>query len=235
VSEVGEVSEVRGPAWPEHLQSLATDLNSEARGRFWLLLNLALAQRLHLHSRSVGWIPRERIQDLASEKALDLVGKLDCGTWNPSASSPGELVNFISTVARNALVDELRRERGRRAVSADRRDLHHPARGNPDAPALRVERKEFVSHLVACAEGLKPRHRSVWLLRVLYEMPSKSIAGHPEVLLKASHVDMILMRCRDRIRRCMQSKGHEVPVLPPGTFADLWKAFRLESSLGGGA
>jgi DNA-directed RNA polymerase specialized sigma24 family protein len=226
---------VARPAWAEHLLDLAaarkTSARPESRERFWVLLNLVLAQRLQLHSRTLGWIGTERIQDLASEKALDLVGKLDCGSWDPTESSPGELVSFVSTVARNALVDEYRRI-GRQPVdSAGVDHLHAPAHRNADAPHLLVERKEFISHLIGCAERLKPPHRTVWLFRVLYEMPSQRIARHPEVRLKAGHVDMILSRCRNLIRRCMRSKGLDVQALPPGTFAELWKTFRLPSSI----
>lgn len=223
----------RQPAWPERLLELARCFDNpddaEARGSFWLLLNLALNQRLRLHSRRLGPIEPERIRDLASQKAFDLVGKIDCGRWSPLDSSAGELVNFISAVARNALVDELRRS-GRQQAERfeDDLDRHRPSQWQPDAPGVSAERKEFIESLMACAERLEARHRLIWSFRVLYEMPAASIARHPDVLLKPGHVDMILGRCRDRIRKCMRSKGLDTRELPPGTFTELWKSYRMK-------
>ena len=71
-----------------------------------------------------------------------------------------------------------------------------------------------------------PQHRVVWLLRVLYEMSSKTIAEHPEVLRNPGHVDVILGRCREQIRKCMHAHGLDARELPPGTFAELWRRFR---------
>ena len=59
-------------------------------------------------------------------------------------------------------------------------------------------------------------------------MPSKDIAVHPELCLKASYVDVLLQRVRQAIRDCMLRKGFEAQDMPPGTFAELWGAFRLE-------
>ena len=100
-----------------------------------------------------------------------------------------------------------------------------------DPTDARVKRGEYAAALCGCAERLKPRSRSIWLLRVLFELPSKQIATHPEVTLNPGHVDVILQRCRQIIRDCMQKLGYEPRDMPPGTFAELWKAFRLESSL----
>lgn len=217
--------------WPERMLTLAAALPNVgrpgARAEFWELLNLSLLQRLRLQAKHYPGIPSDRLEDLAAEKALELVQRLDCGGWKPLDASAGELVNFISTVARNALVDELRRER--RAAGAPPGQVQRMAeeRGRINqAPDLELEREKFVERLVACADGLKAEHRTIWLFRVLYELPSKVIAAHPEVRLKASHVDVILGRCRAQILACMTAHGHAAGELPAGTFAALWARYR---------
>jgi DNA-directed RNA polymerase specialized sigma24 family protein len=138
-------------------------------------------------------------------------------------------------VARNGLVDLLR-EQGRRVEPADegRPEWDVTAEGRRrqvsmlDAPDNLAERREFASALRCCAEGLNPRMRLVWIFRVFAGLSSKEIASHPEVHLKASHVDVLLQRSRDAIRACMSQKGHDPSEIPPGTFIELWKAFRLE-------
>lgn len=217
--------------WPERMLTLAAALadtgQPHARGEFWELLNLSLLQRIRLQARHYPGIPPDRLEDLAAEKALELVQRLDCGGWKPLETSTGELVNFISTVARNALVDELRRERRAAAVPPGQVQRMAEERGRiNEAPDLELERAKFVERLVGCADGLKAEHRTIWLFRVLYELPSKVIAAHPEVRLKASHVDVILNRCRAQILACMTAHGHAVGELPAGTFAALWARYR---------
>ena len=217
--------------WPVHLQDLARQLGgpdrARARGEFWVLLSVALALRLRLLSGRYYGIDRDRIRDLASEKALDLMRKLDYGSWKPLESAPGEVVNFVSTIARNALIDELRREtRGGGGPSPDLDEVSAPEEVRVEAPQHRAERREFVDRLMECAGRLRPSDRSVWLLRVLADLPSKEIAMHPDVNLKPGHVDVILSRCRDQIRDCMGASGLEERVLPPGTYAELWERLR---------
>src|ERR1043165_261995 len=100
---------------PERLQGLARAFagpdRARARADFWIILNLALAQRLRIQAGRFQRVDSDTIRDLASEKALDRVRKIDSGQWNPLDSAPGELVNFLTVVARNALVDEVRGEK----------------------------------------------------------------------------------------------------------------------------
>jgi RNA polymerase sigma factor (sigma-70 family) len=190
-----------------------------------------MLQRLRLLSRRYPGVPADRLEDLAAEKALELVQRLDCGGWRPLDTSAGELVSFISTVARNALVDELRRERQGPATPQEQVRRMAETQGRITvAPDLQLERRKFVERLVNCADTLKAEHRTVWLFRVLYELPSKVIAAHPEVRLKASHVDVILNRCRAQILACMTAHGYAVGELPAGTFAELWARYRGETS-----
>ena len=198
-----------------------------ARGEIWVLLSVALAQRLRLHSGRYYTLDQDRIRDLASEKALDLMRKLDHGLWKPLESAPGEVVNFVSTIARNALIDELRRDtRGGVGPVPELDEVPEPDELRVEAPQHRAERREFVDRLMECAARLRPGDRSVWLLRVLADLPSKEIAVHPDVKLNPGHVDVILLRCRKQIRSCMGAGGLEQRELPPGTYAELWERLR---------
>lgn len=217
--------------WPERLLELVSAIagpaGMAARAEFWQLLNLVLVQRMRLHIRRYGPVDIDRLHDLAAEKALDLVQRLDSGQWKPREASAGELVAFVSTVARNALVDERRRERRRDEAIEEQRsvmpDGTHTGDGSPEES---VDRQRFVTRMVACAGALRPPHRTVWLLRVLYDLPSKLIASHPEVGLQPGNVDVILNRCRAQIHACMTRAGFDPRELPPGTFVELWEQFR---------
>jgi RNA polymerase sigma factor (sigma-70 family) len=220
----------QNPAWPERLLQLARELDgprgAAVRDETWLLLNLALLQHLRALAPRVGVRDADRIHDIAAEKALNLIGKYDRGEWKPQDSSPGELVNFIATIARNALVDERRRVRPAEVPiedgAADRGTVP-PAAG---APLDTIARDRFVERLVGCADRLKPEHRLIWLFRVLYDMPSREIAAHPGVNLSPGNVDVILARTRDRIRRCMGVRDGDHHDLPPGTLLALWERYR---------
>ena len=69
----------------------------------------------------------------------------------------------------------------------------------------------------------------IWFLRVFYGTSSKDIALHPKISLKVSHVDVLLQRSRQTIRKCMNRRGYEPRDMPPGTFVELWKSFRPET------
>jgi RNA polymerase sigma factor (sigma-70 family) len=174
------------------------------------------------------------VEHLASEKALDLVRRLESGAWDLEGRDPGEVTGFLSTVARNGLVD-LFRERGRH-VEHEEHEIE-PAAGSaaaPELPPVPLERKAFARSLRDCASRLTARDRTVWFFRVFYDLRSREIAQHPEVRLKPAHVDVILQRCRKAVGECMSRKGHEPGELPPGTFAELWDAFRMPRSPGRG-
>ena len=128
-------------------------------------------------------------------------------------------------------MDDLRRS-GRTVLPADAEELdrHASIARLPEAAEARTERREFITRLLGCARRLRPEHRTIWLLRVLHELPSRAIAAHPEVRLKPGHVDVILGRCRELIRDCLRTHGIESGALPPGTFAELWNQFRYQPS-----
>jgi DNA-directed RNA polymerase specialized sigma24 family protein len=100
---------------------------------------------------------------------------------------------------------------------------------------MRVERRDFAQALRGCAEELKPRSRLVWFLRIFCSMSSKEIAVHPEVKIKASHVDVLMQRARDAVRDCMRRKGYKPQDMPPGTFVEIWKTFRMSGHVGAGS
>ncbi len=234
-----------GPRWPARLKQLCIELchppdkaaRDSIREEVWLLLNSSIWQYLQIHVPRLGRAAREDLEDIASQKSLDLIRKLESKTWDVADRSPAEIAAFLSTVARNGLIDLLR-ETGRRVEPREEDrpawDVGEVAKGGAmtwaDSPELLVERKEFAQALRMCAQHLKPQWRLVWFLRVFCEMSSKEIAAHPDVTLRASHVDVLMKRARDAIRDCMYQKGYEPQDMPPGTFLEIWRAFQLEEA-----
>jgi len=233
-----------GPRWPFRLGELCARLRMDlqpaeldrVRGELWLLLNTLLMNYLRHQARTLRPIATADMEDIAAQKSLDLLRKSEQGKWDPSGRSPGEITNFLATVARNGLLDFVRKER--RIIRPDSeedpdwntRDNVSRSRSHEGAaPNLRVERREFVAVLRGCAAELQDRSRRVWFFRVFLEMSSKEIALHPEVNLKPGHVDVILQRAREMVRDCMARKGYAPGDMPPGTFSELWRVWRAES------
>ena len=242
----------RGPAWAVHLLELCVVIRqpanrralSKAQGEAWLILNAALCRYLRVHTVTRGAIGREDQEDIAAQKSLDLLERIRTGKWDVNHRAPSEIAGFLSTIARNALIDQRKREV--RRVKAPREDeeawdsdaisaraVHMDAKHAADQEN-RVESKAFASVLRGCAEQLSTRARRIWFFRVFLEMPSKAIATHPEISIRANTVDVILMRCRKAIRECMQAHGFEPGDMPPGTFVELWRAFEFEKMLESG-
>ena len=223
------------PRWAARLRdaaeclSGAVDPNRRSRllDEAWSILFVALDGAFAAQARRLGRVESQDLEDLVSEKALDLARRLESGAWSLQGRHDGEIVAFLRTVARNGLVDHLR-TRGR-LVSPEEVDIEampDPG-GHGERTADAVHRREFAGALVACTQRLSARDRTVWFFRVFYDLPTREIAVHPEVELKPAHVDVILQRCRGSVRACMQHKGWQAEDMPPGTFATLWAAFRL--------
>ena len=102
-------------------------------------------------------------------------------------------------------------------------DVPHTAPGA--ATDASAESREYAAALRECAESVEPKSRRIWFYRVFYEMPSKEIAAHPKVSMKPSHIDVVLHRVRDAVRKCMSGRGYETSAMPPGTFVALWQLF----------
>ena len=225
--------------WPERIVELAAEWprngDSSRRERtvseFWLLLNAALAKYARIHAARLQPLPVEDLRDIASEKALELLQKVDVGRWNPCESTPAQLCTLVSTVARNGVIDRLRSDGPRRLVSLDTPESEaglsrriHRANENENGETA-LDRRRFVVALRDCVRQLSSKARHAWFLRVLEEAPTKLIARHPEVSMNPGGVDVMLARSRAKVKRCMARKGHAPRRLPPGTFATLWELF----------
>ncbi len=234
---------VSGAQWPAHLQRLLSDLRtapgpearSAAMGEAWILLNTLIGFRLRIQVARIGAVAREDLEDIAAQKSLDLLRRAESGEWDLGSREPSELAAFLMTVARNGLVDFLRRS-GRLDVLTGPDGEGEDPGGRARAPLREsgewadadAERREFASALRACAETLAVRTRVIWFLRVFCDLSTREIATHPNVRLNPGHVDVLLHRARRAITACMRRRGHESHDVPPGTFAELWRMFRAD-------
>lgn len=233
----------RLPEWPGRLIELGGRLRAERpseeprlRGELWTLLLHVLRTKLRAESRRLGALSPEDLADLAADRALELVGRIDQGRWDLAGSRPAAVASFLGTVARNAMIDRLRGRTRRRELpleEADRAGLEAPGLPLPEAPDAAAHRNEFVEALIRCLAGLRPRHRRIWFWRVLVEMPSRVVAGQPEIGLRPGHVDVIQQRVRALVRACMGARGFQPFEVPSGTLGELWRRFPW-LDLGGG-
>lgn len=215
------------------LRTVAGDDRQRARGEAWSILNASISMYLRVHARRIGPAPQEEAEQIAANKALDLLCRIEAGSWELADHSPAAIAGFLSHVARNGLIDWFRRERPR-----DRLQIEEEGVLNPEptlvammsqttvSPDAGVAGKEFVQTLSGCFKLLKPRAQLVWFLRVLCGMSSQETAAHPNVSLKANHVDVIQHRSREAIVKCLRRQGHEADELPTGTFVELWNTLR---------
>lgn len=225
--------------WPARLLELAgacreaadPAARAAALAELWMLLHLGLARYVRVHAARLGRLAPEDVRDIASDKSLELVQKLEAGEWDPTAAGPAQLCAFLSTLARNGLVDHFRTSERRRASGGRPAPAaSEEARRPQEAPRRELWRILFPAALAECLGRLTPRARTIWILRVLYEMSSKGIAGHPEVRVSPAAVDVSLARSRIALRRCMGRKGFDSRELPRGTFAALWETLRAPGS-----
>lgn len=203
----------------------------------WTILNSCINSYLRIHVGKFGGLSREALEDLAVEKSLDLLRRAKTGEWVVTDRDPKEIAGYLSKVARYGVQEQVRKERRRVLPKDEEReewDLGETGEGKTmsmmESPDVAVERREFAQALRSCAGGLQSRSRLVWFFRVFYSMSSKEIAAHPRIGLKASHVDVLLMRTREFIRDCMRRKGFASQDMPPGVSIELWQAFQLEGS-----
>jgi len=89
-----------------------------AREEAWLLLNSAISMYLRIHASHLGTINQEDQEDVAAEKSLGLIRKIEAGENEMPSRLPGEIASYLSKAARNSLLDQ-RRERARRVVPAE--------------------------------------------------------------------------------------------------------------------
>jgi DNA-directed RNA polymerase specialized sigma24 family protein len=194
----------------------------------WVLLNLALQKYARKHAHWGGALSADDISEIASQKASELLRRIDSKDWDPAGSSAAQLCGMLSTIARNGVVD-LRRVRRREVSAPEGFDVPLSSRawgGQPgveESPESGVESAAYAQAIVDCAAGLSVRARRAWYLRVLYEIGSADIARDPAVATTPAGVDAMLARCREQMRSCLAAKGFDAGPLPPGTFVKLWE------------
>lgn len=231
--------------WPDRIRELARQLvtttnnNSyeDSRGELWCLLNTAVAEFCQYHGTRFPMVSDQDIEDIAAKKALDVLDRIVLGKWDVTERSSGEIASFVSKTARNELLNLTRTLKRRVLPKEDSRpewDVTQPAREQTDlnnhAPDVVLEQKEYAWALLSCVKKLKPRTRFIWFLRVFCDMPSKMIAKHPEIRLKAAHIDVLLQRGRDAISECMRRQGYPPRQTPPGALAVFWDLYKREGA-----
>jgi len=197
-----------------------------------LILTSALRHYARGHAARRGRVDDEDLRDIAAEKALELLRRFESGAWTLEEGEGAGLRGYLSTIARNGVLDLLKR-RGRFVTLEAEEGEEAPATfdlttwtSSAADPANITVRQGYVHGLRDCLSRLPVRNRRIWVLRVFYEMASRVIATHPEVGLTAPHVDVLLQRTRDQLRGCMQKKGLAPSEMPAGTLVELWRHVR---------
>ena len=221
--------------WPGRIRALAARWRQPADARqreadlaeMWRLLNLALHRALRSQAGLHGRLDASEVVDIAADKAVDLLGQLDTGRWQPEACPEAQVAGYLVTVARNGLVDRLRRRRLEAASAAASIETTTLGRrgGREEGfdPDLAEDGRRYARALVECAAALTERARRAWFLRVFCDFTAPEIAAHPEIRTSTGGADLMLHRSRRRIRKCLESKGFPVAGMPPGTFTALWE------------
>ncbi len=218
------------PRWPARLSTAAAALRDSppaarpaARAALWPVLHAALFASLRGQAGRTPAARHEDLEDLASQKALELLLRAEQGTWDPSGRPDHDVAGYVAQVARNALVD-LARRRGRECPAPDDEEAWAAPVGDDvarvAAPEDLVAAREFACALRACVDSLAPRARSAWFRRVFLERPSREIAG--SLAITPAHVDVVVQRARETLRRCMMAKGHPDAAMRPGAFVEIW-------------
>lgn len=230
--------------WPVRLRELCQELPVQStqpgRGQviqeIWIILAQVLQRSIEAQRSMCSGLTVEDVEDLTSEKALDLVQRLETGKWWIGERTASEVAGFLATVARNAVLDLVRRHHRKghvaEATIETSADCLVEETLDGEMPDAALEREEFIDALRSCATLLQPRVRRIWFLRVFYSMATKQIASHPEVQIKPARVDELLFEARQTIRRCMESKGQKLRQLPTGTFFAIWTSFAYRDAHG---
>jgi len=223
--------------WAAHLAELCREVGASRdpgaeppRLAIWQILHFTLSRYARYHAARLGVTDPADLEDVVSQKALEIVQGIDMSKGRLLELRDTEIPGFLSTIVRNGLVDLLRsKHRRTRATGEDARaalDETVALEAPDERPDTRLEGREFARALSGCAKALDARARLVWFFRVFYELPTKEIAAHPCVRLKAGHVDVLLQRARKAIRACMEARGLTPGDMPPGTFVEMWRTFR---------
>jgi len=229
------------PRWPQRLQDLARQqrtavsetLNNRLRDEMWLLIHTGLYYYLRSQSRRLSWSLEDELHDLATEKSLELLGRIRAGKWELAGLEPLMIVAYFSKVARNCLLDWQRKRKSEQSfvAAAQRRAASEAPRPAPATPLVQLERKEFAQELRCCVELLQPRSRLVWLLRVFGDCSAQQIADNPRLALQVGHVNVLLHRARAQVRNCMARKGFDTTIIPAGCLAEMLQSFDVKRVL----
>jgi RNA polymerase sigma factor (sigma-70 family) len=226
--------------WPVHFVETCRSLQTSsdpasadhARGQLWLILNSVIHRSVSYHASRYGGVPREEMEDIAAQKSLDLLNRIQAGDLDLTDRTPQQLTSFLSSVAENGLMDLFRQHsRTTRLETEDPTSEADDFRLKPrgaTGPTDRIESKAYAAALRECAEHLESRARKVWMFRVFYDLSTLEISSHPEVQIKPGYVDVILQRVREAMRKCMRNKGHDTHEMPTGVFVEMWRAFRMD-------
>lgn len=228
------------PGWPGAVARAITALRAAsaprrqaARAQLWPLLHAALFAALRSQAGRITPVAHEDVEDLASQKALELMLRAEEGVWDVAERSESEIAGYVARVARHALVD-LARRRGREAPGPEDTEAWDLALAErvagPALPEDAVATREFSDALVECAARLQPRARQAWFRRVFLERPSREIGTL--LGLTAAHVDVVVQRARATLTACMDGKGHREHGVEPGLFIELWRRFGPELAAG---
>lgn len=228
------------PAWPSELAAACAALRNAPRdgrdaprGRLWRVLHAALFAAARAQARRVMAASAEDLEDIASAKALELLGRAEEGTWDPSGRPAHEIAGFVSRVARNGLIDLARRRGHEAPPPSDDAAWDAPIEDPAATPEEALAAREFVAALAACVGALAPRSRQLWFRRVFLGVASRELAALTG--LQAAHVDVIVSRARAALRGCMEAKGYGSDDVRPGAFAALWPVAEREWREQGGA
>lgn len=197
-----------------------------ARARLWPLLHAGLYAALRSQAGRITPVAAEDLEDLASQKALELLLRAEEGVWEIEGRTEPEIAGYLTRVARHALVD-LARKRGRECPGPEDTEAWAVALAErveePARPEDALAAREFVRALRECVGALAPRARQAWFRRVFLDCPSRQIAVH--LGIRAAHVDVVVQRARAMLRDCMAGKELRDIGSRPGLFVELWRQF----------
>ena len=220
---------LNGWAWPSRVTELCRSWKTAATERerkrilaeLWFFLNMGLTYYVRAHGEAFGYVDPEDARDIASEKAMVFLRGLESELDVPT--DPARICSYVSTLARNGLVDRLRKNGRARELERKLGDSGSQSRADASTSAeVNVQHSQFLDAISACIGHLSPKARSIWFMRAFLDLPSKRIAAHPDIRVSVAAVDMTLSRTRRALRECMEAKGFNEADAPTGTFLALW-------------
>ncbi len=223
-------------SWPERLQVLTAAWHlpqdeaarERLRAELWVLVVGVLDLKIRCQAGLRAGRDPTWAYDLAVQCALGIVTRLAGGEWDPRSYAPGQLQNYFSLVARNAVIDSVRSREGKRPAREFAVEDTGILEFGVPADDGGAERAAVAAALAECAGRLTPRSRRIWFLRVMCEVASRRVGAHPQVAMSPAAVDMALTRANRKLRECLRRKGYAGADFGPGAFVACWEKFRQE-------